>query len=63
MAKHREMSGESMLKHIEKGMVLCLMIFLVVLAVIFIWDDGRVYVAQGYGSRVQVFNIRDTKAE
>jgi DNA-binding beta-propeller fold protein YncE len=26
-------------------------------------DDSRVYVAQGYGSRVQVFSIRDTKAE
>ena len=26
-------------------------------------DNGKVYVAQGYDSRVQVFNIRDTKAE
>ena len=25
--------------------------------------DGKVYVAQGYGSRVQVYNIRDTKAD
>ena len=26
-------------------------------------EGGKVYVAQGYDSRVQVFNIRDTKAE
>jgi len=26
-------------------------------------DNGTVYVAQGYNGRVQVFNIRDTKAE
>jgi DNA-binding beta-propeller fold protein YncE len=26
-------------------------------------DNGKVYVAQGYDGRVQVFNIRNTKAE
>jgi DNA-binding beta-propeller fold protein YncE len=26
-------------------------------------EDGKVYVAQGYDGRVQVFNIRNTKAE
>jgi DNA-binding beta-propeller fold protein YncE len=25
-------------------------------------DDSKVYVSQGYGSRVQVFSIRDTKS-
>jgi DNA-binding beta-propeller fold protein YncE len=25
--------------------------------------DGKVYVAQGYGGRVQVFTVRDTKTD